>query len=434
MKIPASKLSSFLLAVVLVLAVATTAQASTKSAYKNHKGGNPHTSRRLKSSKKTPVPTASPSSPPSSMPTTSKKEKADKTSYPSAAPSSAPSSSPTMKKSGKKSKKNTTSFPSMIPSSSPSKTSPSPTAISPSPSESSPRPSVAPVPATPLAWTRVGNDIDGESDGDLSGSAVALSADGSIIAIGAVDNAGVNGVDSGHVRIYQWDGSSWSQLGTDIDGEVLNDHSGRSVALSSDGTTVAIGAWENNGNGDKSGHVRVYKWLCSQWIQLGVDIDGENADDRSGVSVSLSANGSVVAIGASLNDNDNGTDSGHVRIFRWDGSAWHQAGNDIDGRSANARFGGDLSLSDGGLRIAIGGTYSSGQPGYAAVYEWNDGMSDWIQLGVDLEGDSNNDYFGRSVSLSSNGQRIAVAGPFHDDATVGAYAGHVRVFEPKRVS
>jgi hypothetical protein len=53
-------------------------------------------------------------------------------------------------------------------------------------------------------------------------------------------------------------GSDWSQIGNDIDGEAAGDRSGSSVSLSSDGQTVAIGALSNDGNGDASGHVRVY--------------------------------------------------------------------------------------------------------------------------------------------------------------------------------
>ena len=48
--------------------------------------------------------------------------------------------------------------------------------------------------------------------------------------------------------------------------------------------------------------------------QIGSDIDGEAADDRSGYSVSLSSDGSTMAIGAVLNDG-NGTDAGHVRVY-----------------------------------------------------------------------------------------------------------------------
>lgn len=49
------------------------------------------------------------------------------------------------------------------------------------------------------------------------------------------------------------------QIGNDIDGEAADDHFGTSVSLSSDGSLVAIGAPVNNGNGLYSGHVRVYE-------------------------------------------------------------------------------------------------------------------------------------------------------------------------------
>ena len=149
---------------------------------------------------------------------------------------------------------------------------------------------------------------------------MSLSSDGSRVASGAYANDGVSGSNSGHVRIYNYTASgtaSWTQLGADIDGEAEVDNSGSSVSLSSDGSRVAIGAHVNDGNGFNSGHVRIYNYTPSgtaSWTQLGADIDGEAAGDSSGFSVSLSSDGSRVAIGA--NDNDgNGTHSGNVRIY-----------------------------------------------------------------------------------------------------------------------
>ena len=118
------------------------------------------------------------------------------------------------------------------------------------------------------------------------------------------------------MRVYQYSGSSWSQLGADIDGEAAGDYSGYSVSLSSDGTIVAIGAPDNDGNGSNSGHVRVYEYSSSSWSQLGADIDGEASDDYSGSSVSLSSDGTIVAIGAPYNDG-NGSNSGHVRVYEY---------------------------------------------------------------------------------------------------------------------
>jgi hypothetical protein len=138
-----------------------------------------------------------------------------------------------------------------------------------------------------------------------------LSANGSIVAIGAPGN-GDNGNSSGHVRVYENIAGTWTQIGSDIDGEAMNDQSGYSVDLSSNGSIVAIGAI---GNGGASGHVRIYENLSGIWTQIGGDIDGENTLDQSGFSVSLSSNGSIVAIGASQNNGVSGIRVGHTRIY-----------------------------------------------------------------------------------------------------------------------
>ena len=130
---------------------------------------------------------------------------------------------------------------------------------------------------------------------------------------------------NGELQVYN--GTSWTnfmgggtlaagraQIGSDIDGEAANDGSGFSVSLSSDGSIIAIGATGNDGNGTSSGHVRVYKNVSGTWSQVATDIDGEAENDLSGVSVSLSSDGSTVAIGADRNDG-NGSDAGHTRVI-----------------------------------------------------------------------------------------------------------------------
>ena len=86
-----------------------------------------------------------------------------------------------------------------------------------------------------------------------------------------------------------------SQVGVDIDGEAAGDNSGYSVAMSGDGSRIAIGAY---GNGSSAGHVRVYTLISGTWTQTGTDIDGEAAGDQSGYSVAMSGDGSRIAIGA----------------------------------------------------------------------------------------------------------------------------------------
>jgi hypothetical protein len=84
-----------------------------------------------------------------------------------------------------------------------------------------------------------------EENGDQFGQSVSISNDGKMIAVGAVMNDGDIRVDSGHVRIYHLeedDGTRWEQIGQDINGKAAGDGSGGSVSLSADGMMVAIGS------------------------------------------------------------------------------------------------------------------------------------------------------------------------------------------------
>ena len=281
-------------------------------------------------------------------------------------------------------------------------------------------------------WTQLGGDIDGENANDQSGNlnAVSLSSDGNIMAVGAPINAG-NGVQSGHVRVYQWDGVSWNQLGQDINGEAFGDISGRSVSLNNDGTIVAIGAYRNDGNGSWSGHVRVYQWDGVSWNQLGQDINGEASGDNSGNQVSLSGSGNIVAIGAPGNDGNTGNpvdNRGHVRVYEYQGGNWVQLGNDIDGEAAGDGFGWSVSLNDDATIVAIGAQYNGGNgnfSGHVRVYQW-DGVS-WNQLGQDIDGEAAADYSGWSVSLNNNGTIVGI-GAYYNDGN-GVQSGHVRIYE-----
>ena len=162
-------------------------------------------------------------------------------------------------------------------------------------------------------FATLGSDIDGEANLDQSGYTVAFSSDGTTVAIGAPNNDG-SATDAGQVRVYKNNAGNWTKIGADIDGEAANDYSGYSVSISSDGTTVAIGAPYNDASGSNAGQVRVYKNIAGNWTQIGADFDGEAAGDFSGYSVSISSDGTTVAIGAPYNDGS-GTDAGQVRVY-----------------------------------------------------------------------------------------------------------------------
>lgn len=275
-------------------------------------------------------------------------------------------------------------------------------------------------------WTQIGDDIDGDASYDQFGWSVDVNSDGSVVAISAVYND-ANGADSGHVKVFENIGGIWSQIGDDIEGEAANDFSGYSISLSADGSIVAIGAIWNNGGSSLAGHVRVYQNISGTWTQIGEDIDGEATNDYSGVSVDLSSDGTIVAIGALYND-DNGVDSGHVRIFQNISGTWTQIGDDIDGEAPADHFGNSLSLSADGNVVAVGASNNDGNGVDAGRVRVFENINDiWTQVGESIDGEAANDLLGSSVSLNSNGSVLAIGAATNDGN--GTDSGHVRIYQ-----
>jgi hypothetical protein len=325
----------------------------------------------------------------------------------------------------------------------------------------------------------MGNDIEGEAASDYSGYDIALNGPGDKVVIGATDAKNNGSFTVGHLRVYSWNGTAWFQQGSDLDGLDAGEQLGRSVAINYSGSRVAGGSpyrpsgyssgavtvWEWNGNswnvmdtsilgdhnyevsgfdvsldslgntlaiaslsaedslGIKKGAIRIFYWTGSSWIMKGLKLFGSNEDDYFGRSVSLSADGNTVAAGAS----DNNNDKGYVRIFDWSGSSWVQRGNDIEGESIGDNSGKAISLSADGNTIAIGSPENSdngSSSGHVRVFSW-DG-STWQQVGSAFEGTGAGDDFGKSVSVTNNARGLAVGGPRNSDS--GYLAGHVRVY------
>ncbi|MFZ6052575.1 T9SS type A sorting domain-containing protein [Halocola ammonii] len=280
------------------------------------------------------------------------------------------------------------------------------------------------LPFFSISQTQIGNDIDGENSLDESGFSVALSDDGLTVVIGSTRNDDT-GFDAGHVRVFQYSSNSWTQVGESIGGEASEDYSGNSVDLSSDGSVLAIGAANNDGGGTNAGHVRVYENIDGNWTQIGEDIDGESSGDRCGFRVSLSDDGNILAVSAIDND-DGGSDAGQVRVFENNSGTWEQLGADIDGESSGDESGYGLSLSSDGSMVAIGARLNDDNgtnSGKVKVYEFS--MNSWTQVGQDILGFI--DQLGSSVSLSSDGSIVAVGAPANDDN--GNASGLVRVYE-----
>lgn len=290
-----------------------------------------------------------------------------------------------------------------------------------------------------MALSQVGQHMSGLLLGSLFGLSTSLSYDGRTIAIGAPGDSKSNATPPGLVRVYRLDDDDsdprWIQLGQEIYGEA-RDYVGASVSLSADGNTLAVGAYGNDFNGTDSGQATVFRLddSSSTWTQLGNKLNGEAAYDESGWSVSLSADGKAVAVGAKWNDKSgSGLDSGHARVYRLDDneSIWYILGNDIDGYAGD-RVGTSVSISSDGNTIAVGapgGVGENQRAGYVSVHRYDETNLRWNKIGDDINGEGYGDTFGVVVSLSADGATVAVAALAHDDEVIGVESGQVKVFQ-----
>lgn len=300
--------------------------------------------------------------------------------------------------------------------------------------------------ATPQgsAWEQIGADAYGDANGDRFGAALAMSADGTTIAVGAPLNDG-SGISVGLVRVYRLSDTDpadpvWEQLGPDINGEALS-QSGTSLAMSADGTMIITGAPNDHRWTDEAGRARVYRLNETSptgpvWEQLGPDIDGESPGDRFGVAVAMSANGTTIAVGGPQDDMT-GNPAGFVRVYRLDDTnlaepIWDQWGQRIKGEKAGDSFGSAVALSADGTAIVIGAPHNDGNgndAGHARVYRLNNANPPgpvWERLGRDIDGEASYNSSGRAVAMSNDGTTVIVGAPQNDDK--GWEGGQVRIY------
>jgi hypothetical protein len=261
---------------------------------------------------------------------------------------------------------------------------------------------------SPSSITPFGQDISGESTLNYFGTYVSLSEDGKIMGVTAPFNNGA-GTLRGRARIYKYNDISWVQLGQTIDGEADGDRD-FTLKLSKDGTIAAIGSFFNAGKGQ----VRIFKYNDISWIKQGQDIEGLGAGDGFSRSISLSANGKILAIGAIRNDTTY-TDAGQVRVFSYieNDNSWNKIG-EFNGFDTYSMTGASVSLSSGGTSLAISSSSISPIQGQVNVYDYSNNT--WTPRGTTIFGNglntsiyNNLKNFGNNIELSSDGSILAIA-------------------------
>ena len=287
-------------------------------------------------------------------------------------------------------------------------------------------------------WTKVGQDIDG-SYNTFFGTAVSINSDGTVIAIGAMESATAGKTKNGTVTVYSLVGNTWTQLGEILAGSSNYDRFGSSIDLNSAGNKIAIGISYSEGafegilsSSDNRGDVRIYDLVSNSWV-LGSGqsrFTGQYANDQYGSSVSLTPDGNTIAIGAPNSDgvNQNKYFCGQVKVYFWNGSEWDWKGDPIDGDVAYDYSGSAISISSDGNIIAIGASQNDtngSSSGHVKIYKWNGSM--WVKIGQNINGEAAGDLSGFSISLNASGNKIAI-GAFQNDGA-GANNGHVRIYQ-----
>ena len=265
--------------------------------------------------------------------------------------------------------------------------------------------------------------------GEKAGGAVSLSNDGTIFAIGGDQFDGNGMTDNGRVRIFKYNGTTWTQLGNDIYGEQPGDKIGQGLygglSLSGDGFRVAIAsAFNTTGGNNSQGQVRIFEYNQTDWIQLGDSIYGVTGDVNyeEAMAISLSGDGNVVAIGCAGQVNSGL--NGKVRVFEYTGTAWSQLGSDILGPSNYGLGERGVDLSNNGTILSAGAWRHDNFRGCVRIYQYNSGS--WSQLGSDIVGPNVGDNFAEN-SLSADGTIVAIGGINHDSNV--SNTGIVQVYQ-----
>lgn len=264
-------------------------------------------------------------------------------------------------------------------------------------------------------WSQKGSTILSSLGG---GESVSLSADGNIVCIGA-NASGTNGSNSGLVQVYQFNGTDWQQMGSNVLGESTGDSFGSKVAISSDGNTFAASAPKVDYNSVPDvGHVRIYNYNGTNWIQKGGPIVPK-ADRTLGITLDMDATGNTI-ITSGANRAING--AGAVIVYAFNGTDWVQKGQEILGVGTEG-IGREVAISADGNIIAYS-SFSSARTGQVRAFTFNG--TDWIQIGSAMDGENNNDLFGCSLGMSANGTILAI-GANGVNVTGGLQAGTVTV-------
>lgn len=277
-------------------------------------------------------------------------------------------------------------------------------------------------------WQLMGNEIQPVAgSGGRAGTSVAMNALGDIVAFGAPYSHNFEG----RVQAFKLVGSVWTPMGQIINPFDVYAFGGASIAITADGTRIVIGGEQ----GYYKGAVKIFDFDGSNW-QENVAFFGDRYYDNFGVSVDISDDGSRVLVGIPLSD---GTgrgrgvfNAGEFEVHEYNGSEWNVIGQQIIGSAARDLLGQSVSMSGDGSHIAVSSPNNDengNNAGKVEVYQYSASANEWLARGQDIMGECEMDKFGEgvgSVALDASGNHLIV-GSFKSNSSTGM----VRAFEIK---
>ena len=189
--------------------------------------------------------------------------------------------------------------------------------------------------ATSQPWQLV-HQISPQRNSDLLsfGDSIALSSDGRVLAVGAV--VMISGRRINTIMSFEWNGVDWNLRESDTTqlGRTATSHCECDISLSADGSVMAVGKWMHRNLYKAQGAVYVYDWVDTRWVKRGNTLRALDAaeNDYFGKSVALSADANLLVVGArgweSATSKKNG---GGVYIYVRSGDSWVQRGEVLIG-------------------------------------------------------------------------------------------------------
>lgn len=223
--------------------------------------------------------------------------------------------------------------------------------------------------------------------GDGTGYSVAVSADGSTMVVGVPDAN--NG--QGEAYVYTRGSNGWQTANepdvlTASDG-AEDDHFGQSVSVSQDGSVIAVGAPYANGGGDQYGQVYAFDrpgggWTAQSTQTQTTKAAGSANFDRLGWAVALSPDGTYLATGEpGYSSSVPLTGQGGVYVWSYNGSALSSIGTEplVAASPGNEAGLGDSVAMPSDSMIYSGAPYAPGNGGAGAVYGFSSESS--IEVG-----------------------------------------------------